>query len=406
MKSLLIFLLTLSLCHILPAQDYATKLTDALTQHFEASNLPGFAVAIVNEKGILYQNGFGYANKQTKKPFESTTMEKLGSTSKTVVGLALVKAIQDGKLTMDTKINDILPFQIHHPRFKDTPILVRHLATHTSGILDTKHYGKTYIRDNKGEKEAAIHQDFLGFISSHENISLKDFLFRILSTKGIWYKKKNFLKAKPGVQKEYANLNAALAAYVIEIATGIPFDTYTQTSIFLPLGMKNTTWYIDNQHQDLLATAYFPMGKVVPRYHLITYPDGGLHANAIDLSLLLREMIKAYNGNSEYLPAKYAQLLLPGDADENRAFWGMNQKSRNIGHSGADPGAQTDMHFNADNKIGRIILTNVNAEDNDELQAQYRTIHQILAKFENKLNLREQEKYNLPTLPRKNGQSY
>jgi len=64
-----------------------------------ASNLPGFAVVIVNEKGILYQQGLGYANKRTKQSFELTTMQKLGSTSKTVVGLALVKAIQDGKLT-------------------------------------------------------------------------------------------------------------------------------------------------------------------------------------------------------------------------------------------------------------------------------------------------------------------
>ena len=385
MKSLLTFLLTISMGSVVDAQDYAAILTDTLNQHFIKSNLPGFAVAIVNEKGTVYQKGFGYANKRTKRPFDPTTMEKIGSTSKTIVGLALVKAIQDKKLTLDTKINDILPFKIHHPYFKDTPILVRHLATHTSGILDTKHYGKTYIKDDNLEKETDIHQDFLGFISSHEEISLKDFLFKILNPKGKWYKKKNFIKAKPGTQKEYANLNAALAAYVIEIVTGIPFETYTQTNIFLPLGMKNTTWHIEEQHQDLLATGYFPRGKVVPRYHLITYPDGGLHSNTVDLSLLLKEMIKAFNGISEYLPTEYARLLFPGDEDENRAFWGMGTISRNIGHSGTDPGVQTDMQFNADSKIGRVILTNVNAEDNEDLQVQYRAIHQILAKFENRL---------------------
>lgn len=393
MKSFLIFLVSLSIASTVGAQNCAAILTDTLTKHFEKSDLPGFSVAIVNENGTVYQKGFGYANKRTKKPFEPTTMEKIGSVSKTVVGLALVKAIQDGKLTLDTKINDLIPFQIHHPYFKDTPITVRHLVTHTSGILDTKHYGKTYvndygktsIQDENLEKETNIHQDFLGFISSHEKISLKDFLFKILNSKGKWYKKKNFLKAKPGTQKEYANLNAALAAYLVELATGIPFETYTQTKIFNPLGMKNTAWHIEEQHQDLLATGYFPMGKLVPRYHLITYPDGGLHSNAVDLSLFLGEMIKAYNGNSEYLPYEYAQILLPGDTDENRAFWGLGKISRNIGHGGSDPGVQTDIQFNADSKIGRVILTNVNAEDNEELYAQYRVIHQILAKFENRL---------------------
>ena len=385
MKACIIFLLTVFASTIGFTQTYSDTLTDALSKHFEQSDLPGFAVSIVNENGGVYQKGFGYANKRTKKSFEPTTMEKIGSVSKTVVGLALVKAIQDGKLTLDTKINDVLPFQIHHPYFKDTPILVRHLATHTSGILDTKHYGKTYIRDNTAVNEAAIHQDFLDFISSHEAIPLKDFLFRILNKKGKWYKKKNFLKAKPGTKKEYTNLNAALAAYLLETVTGIPFETYTETKIFLPLGMKNTTWHIDKEHKELLATPYFPMGKIVPRYHLITYPDGGLHSNAVDLSLLLIEMIKAYSGHSEYLPYEYAQLLLPGDTDANRAFWGMGAKSRNIGHGGSDPGVQTDMHFNADSKIGRIILTNVNAEDNEELYKQYRMIHQILTKFEKRV---------------------
>ena len=62
----------------------------------------------------------------------------------------------------------------------------------------------------------------------------------------------------------------------------------------------------------------------------------------------------------------------------------MGVKSRNIGHGGSDPGIQTDMQFNADTKIGRIIFTNVNAEDNEALWEEYRGIHKILAKYEAK----------------------
>ena len=96
-------------------------------------------------------------------------------------------------------------------------------------------------------------------------------------------------------------------------------------------------------------------------------------------------MIKAYSGNSTYLPLKYAKLLLPGDDDMDRAFWGMRKKNRTIGHEGSDPGTQTDIRFKADTKIGRIILTNVNAEDSEVLYQQYRGIHDILVKYENKL---------------------
>ena len=144
-------------------------------------------------------------------------------------------------MTLDTKINDVLPFKVVNPFFEDTPILVGHLANHTSAILDTKHYRKTYTLDEGFIENEHTHTDFLGFLKSHSSMALKDFLFNVLSTDGRWYSKKNFLKSKPGSTKEYANLNAALAAYIIEIATETSFEDYTKTKIFEPLGMENTS---------------------------------------------------------------------------------------------------------------------------------------------------------------------
>jgi len=148
--------------------------------------------------------------------------------------------------------------------------------------------------------------------------------------------------------------------------------------------MTNSDWTHQNIATEKFATLYFPRGKVVPYYRLNTYPDGGLLSSVADLSLFLQNIIQAYNGDSQFLNRETAALLLPGDADQERAFIGMGQKNRNIGHSGSDPGVQTDMHFNADSKIGRIIFTNVNAEDNEVLWEQYQGIHNILAKYEAK----------------------
>ena len=385
MNKLLALLLLGWLSHDLAAQNYADSLTFHLTQHAKQSGLPGFSVAVVDETGVLYQHGFGYANKTAQTPFESTTTQNLGSVSKTVVGLALVKAIEEGKLTLDTPINEVLPFPISNPYHKEVPILVRHLATHTSGILDTRYYSHSYVEDTSVENEGELEEGFHEHIRSHEVRELKDYLYRILHVDGEWYKKKNFLKGKPGEVREYSNLGAALTAYVIELATETPFEEFTQTHIFSPLGMVYTAWRINEKNKAMLATPYFPAGKVVPRYKLITYPDGGLISNAKDLSLYLAEMIKAYAGNSSYLPETYAQMMLPGDTDENRAFWGMGVKSRNIGHGGSDPGVQTDLQFNADRKVGRIILSNVNAEDREELWQQYRGIHDIVARYEDKI---------------------
>ena len=151
--------------------------------------------------------------------------------------------------------------------------------------------------------------------------------------------------------------------------------------------MTNTTWDYQNVNKTNLATTYFPNGKSVPKYSLITYPDGGLFSNTRDLGIFLKELIKAYNGSSTFLKPEYAKILLPGDGDENRIFIGMGAKSRNIGHGGSDPGVQTDIQFNADTKIGRVILCNVNAEDSENLWKQYREIHTIISRHEKKLGI-------------------
>ena len=370
------------------AQSYADSLTSELFEHYQTSDLPGFSVAIVNELGVLYEKAFGFADKEERVDYQVSTVQNVGSVSKTFVGLALIKAIEDGKLTMETKVNEVLPFKVVNPYFKDEPILIRHLANHTSGIRDTKHYAKTYILDEGFVENEFIHRDFLSFIKGHSALQNEEFLYNILAKEGSWYSKKNYLKAKPGTTKEYANLNAALAALIIEEATGIAFDEYTNDRVFKPLALKNTSWSRKDGNIDQLATSYFPAGKQVPWFRLVTYPDGGLFSNTSDLSIYLAEMISAFSGSSTYLGPEYARILLPGDDDSYRAFWGMGEQSRNIGHGGSDPGIQADLQFNADKKVGRIILTNVNAEDNDSLWDQYRDIHKILSKYEDKITLK------------------
>ena len=76
--------------------------------------------------------------------------------------------------------------------------------------------------------------------------------------------------------------------------------------------------------------------------------------------------------------SEYADLLFPGG--EYRAFWGINTVKRKIGHSGSDPGVQTDIQFFIDSGIGKVVLCNVNAEDNEQLWDEYSQIITILDK--------------------------
>lgn len=361
------------------------SLRSELQTHYDSCDLPGFAVSLLTAEEVLFQAEFGYADIKTERPYSTSTIHNIGSVTKTVVGMALIKAIEDGYLTLETKINEILPFEVLNPRFPEVPILVRHLANHTSSILDAKYYANSYVRADASDARDGVHEGFSHFLGSHMNISVNLFLKQSLTKGGQWYKKKNFSKNKPGEKRAYSNINAALCAYLVEIASGIPFKAYTKTKIFGPLRMQATGWSLAEVDRDQHATLYFPRKAIVPWYTLVTYADGGLISSVEDMNKYLMEVMKAHAGTSTFLTKKYASMMLPGDGDANRAFWGIGAKSRNIGHSGSDPGVQTDVHFNADSKIGRVIFTNVNAEDNEVTNKQYNQIHAIIKKYEAKL---------------------
>ena len=100
----------------------------------------GFAVSIVNDKGTLYQQGFGFADFKNKKKYTDSTIQNIASISKTFVGLALLKAQELGKLKLDDPINKYLPFKVVNPNFPKNEITIRHLANHTSSIIDNEFY--------------------------------------------------------------------------------------------------------------------------------------------------------------------------------------------------------------------------------------------------------------------------
>jgi CubicO group peptidase (beta-lactamase class C family) len=363
------------------AQTTTDSLTQALEEQYQQSGFPGFAVAILTAEGIHYQKGFGFADKKKETPFTTETIMNIGSVSKTFVGVALIKAIEAGKLTMDTPINDILPFEVNNPHHPDKPILVRHLVTHTSSIPDTKYYIRSYVYEERQEDDPDLAKDYLKHLKKHKKMPLGDYLKAVLAKEGKWYRKKNYLKSAPGEEFAYSNTGAALAAYVIEVATGVPFKQYSRQEVLDPLKMTSTGWDYSEVDLSRHATLYGTDGKIIPGYSLNTYPDGGLISCVEDLSLYLQEMIKAYSGHSDYLNETSTRLLLPGDEDENRAFWGMGEKSRNIGHGGSDPGVNTMMRFNADSKIGYIVFINTNADESKKLTPYFREIWQILRGF-------------------------
>jgi CubicO group peptidase (beta-lactamase class C family) len=129
-----------------PEPDFITTpeaLTDVLTAIYNDSQAPGFAVSAVENNALIYQESFGKADIAGNKPYTNHTVQPIGSISKTFIAAAIVKAIEQGHFTLESDINEILPFEIKNPKKADAVIKIKHLISHTSGLIDND---EVYIR--------------------------------------------------------------------------------------------------------------------------------------------------------------------------------------------------------------------------------------------------------------------
>ena len=314
----------------------------------------GYATAKLHTNGVADFFEYGFANLKSQEKYSTETIQNVGSVSKTLIGVSLMIAKEKGLLDLDQNIQEYLDFQLQNPWTEEgSHITLRQLATHTSGIVDNeKYYLKSYC---EGERP---------------KMALGEFLKQYLEKGGDLYSKKNFSKAESGKAYTYSNIGAALAAYVIERVSGIPFSEFTKTHILDPLKMEDSGWSYAEIDTAKHAILYGEDDEPLRAYTLITYPDGGFRTSIADLSIYLKELIKGYDHQSNLLKDESWDELFRRNfsvenpveninpKEPNSGLFMMYSKSGMIGHTGSDPGACCIMWFHPETGEGYIFMAN------------------------------------------------
>lgn len=375
------------------------ELTNEINKIYNEGIFNGFAVAIVNEKGSLYEKGFGFSDVSIKKKYTNKTIQNIASVSKTFVGIALLKAQELGKLNLDEPIEKYISFKVLNPNFPNEKITIRQLATHTSSITDNDFYlsKNYYLKPNQNLNNLKLNfDDEQIFNPSDSIISMDLFLQNILSENGKW-NQNSFSTNKPGTIYEYSNIGTALATHIIEKATDQSFQDFTKKYILRPLKMDDSGWKFEDIEFSEFSRLYENPETPLPYYEMITFPDGGFITSVSDLSKFLTELIKGYNGSGTILSKKsYQEYFSPQLSASN--FIDRNEQnpyseSYNvgifigygftgyIGHTGGDPGVLSMMFFNPKTNIGRIMIFNTNFSDKKGNDAFYK-IWNLLEKYQ------------------------
>lgn len=352
-----------------PATASDGQLGDAMDNAIEArmadAGLVGVGAAVILDNRLVWAKGYGFADRQRAVPFTPDTVMNIGSISKTFTGVAMMQAVQDGKLSLDADINAYLPFKVANPSFPGAPITLRQLATHTSGITDREsvYYGLYHWGGDAPD-------------------ALGGFLQGYLVPGGKDYAKENFLPFKPGTHREYSNIGAALAGYIVERAVGETLNVYTRKRIFAPLKMDRSGWLLSEVPPGSHSTLYVGQDEFripIPQYGITTYPDGGVRTSVADLSRFFIALLDGgqYQGTrildaastAEMLRFQYTQANKPDNvvlAEKNSGlFWSSKYNVTRIGHGGSDPGVFTDMLSNLSKDTAIVLFVNTSLPEKD-----------------------------------------
>lgn len=385
------------------------ELTEKLVKISRQSAFNGFGIALTNDKEVLYQNGFGFANVETGEKYTENTIQNIASVSKTFVGIAILKAQELGKLNLDDPISNYLPFKIENPKFRESPITIRQLVTHTSSIRDNDAYlHRAWILHDtiNLEKNLKIDIGVCRFSPPSTEVSMEDFLINVLTENGKWFVQNTFTDYQPGQIFEYSNMGTTLAALVLEKATGEKFNAFTAKYIFQPLQMDSTGWGLGAIDMKKHSRLYIDKKTAYPFYTCITYPDGSVITSSNDMSKYICELMKGYTGNGTILnndsyKEYFTQQLKPENfidrstseySDEHNIGILMGFGSTgNFGHTGGDPGMFSVIWFDKNTKMGRYFVINTDWDDKSAGKTQ-KEIYDALDEYAIKLDKLSKEK--------------
>ena len=110
---------------------------DSLIKEFQAA---GLSVAVVKNDKIIYTHAFGFQNIEENKPLQTEHLFRIASISKSFTSTALLQLVEQGRISLDDDVSNLVGFTVRNPNFPDKTITLRMLLSHRSSLNDSQGY--------------------------------------------------------------------------------------------------------------------------------------------------------------------------------------------------------------------------------------------------------------------------
>lgn len=305
------------------------KMDSEIEQFMARWDIKGMSMAVTKNDSLLYAKGYGWADKEIGRPMEATSIMRIASASKLVTAVAVMKLVENGKLSLQSKVfgpegilNDTVYTNSYtDPRVND--ITIDHLLQHKGGFASV-------AGDPMFRTKDIMAMEKLTTPPSNEEL-----------TKIVLRRR---LRFTPGEGRKYSNFGYMLLSLVIEKVTGRNYWDFVTDSVLIPAGIHNmrpaTNYYADRHPKEVryyaadneLVEEYNGSGRLVERPYgerNVTglLGAGGWTASAADIARLVAS-IDNYPVVSNILSPESVRLMTEHD-DHDKLSRGWSEADAN-----------------------------------------------------------------------------
>jgi len=314
----------------------------------ETEHVPGAGMALIANGSLLWCGGFGKADVARDRDITCDTEFRVGSISKTFVSLALLKLEEEGRINLQSRLQDVapeVPFQ--NPWESTNPVRITNLLEHTAGFDDMALREVYNTRDSPAILILQVLQKF---------------------------PKPQNVRWPPSTRFSYSNPDYGIAGYLVEKISGQPWTSYIRANILAPLEISVGDFDLMPQNRALFAQGYQrPEGKPI---RPVTYkeiylrPACDLKASPSELAKLVQFFLRRGATNEKQLlkPETIARMEYPQTPLSSRNGLRLGYGLANYteveggvvthGHDGGIDGFISSYRYMPEQNWGYVVLLN------------------------------------------------
>ncbi len=298
---------------------------------------PGAAVAVFRDGQVALAKGYGWANREKRRPVTTSTLFNIGSISKTHAAWGLLRLVEDGKLDLDAPVEKYLTrWHLPPSAFDHDKVTLRRLLSHTAGL---RLHG--YPGFKPDEPLPSIEESLSGNTNGSGDV-------RVIM--------------EPGTKWQYSGGGYTIAQLLVEEVTGQRFNDYMKQAVFTPLGMTSSSYVWDDMVE---ARAAQPYGAVapIPGPRFTAQAAASLQTSLDDFIRFARASLSSERpefATTVLLPATVRAMQQPVAPSDDYGL-GYSVRARNgmraVGHGGSNEGWQAQFLVIPATGDGIILMT-------------------------------------------------